>query len=294
MNHQAVSHVINERTLTIETGEIAKQANGSAVVRYGDTMVFAAATAAPEERGGMDFFPLTVDYREKTYAAGKIPGGFIKREGRPSEKETLTSRIIDRPIRPLFADGYGKETQVLCMVLSVDQQNDPDIVAVIAASAALTISDIPFLGPIGAVRMGYVDERLIVNPTSKELEKSLLNMVVAGTRDAIVMVEGGADELPESVIHAALETAHQALQPCIELQLHLQRTIGKAKMPVTAPVRDAALEHQVRSMACEPLKTALAIEGKLERQEAVQTLGARDYAGAYQGRGRKPGGGPTP
>ena len=197
MNHQAVSHVINERTLTIETGEIAKQANGSAVVRYGDTMVFAAATAAPEERGGLDFFPLTVDYREKTYAAGKIPGGFIKREGRPSEKETLTSRIIDRPIRPLFADGYGKETQVLCMVLSVDQQNDPDIVAVIAASAALTVSDIPFLGPIGAVRMGYVDDRLVVNPTSKELEKSLLNMVVAGTRDAIVMVEGGADELPE-------------------------------------------------------------------------------------------------
>jgi len=272
LNHQAVSHVINERTLTIETGEIAKQANGSAVARYGDTMVFAAATAAPEERGGLDFFPLTVDYREKTYAAGKIPGGFIKREGRPSEKETLTSRIIDRPIRPLFADGYGKEAQVLCMVLSVDQQNDPDIVAVIAASAALTISDIPFLGPIGAVRMGYVDERLVVNPTSKELEQSLLNMIVAGTRDAIVMVEGGAHELPEAIIHAALETAHQALQPCIDLQLHLQRTVGKGKMPVTAPVHDAALEHQVRSMACEHLKTALAIEGKLERQEAVQTL----------------------
>lgn len=272
MNHQAISHVINGRTLTIETGEIAKQANGSAVVRYGDTMVFAAATAALEDRDGLDFFPLTVDYRERTYAAGKIPGGFIKREGRPSEKEILTSRIIDRPIRPLFADGYRKETQVLCMVLSVDQQNDPDIVAVIAASAALTVSDIPFLGPIGAVRMGYIDEQLVVNPTYKELAQSTLNMVVAGTRDAIVMVEGGAHELPESIIHSALETAHQALQPCIDLQLHLQRVIGKGKIPFTAPVRDVALELQVRSLAYERLKAVLAIEGKLERQEALQAL----------------------
>jgi len=272
LNHQAVSHGINGRTLTIDTGEIAKQANGSAVVRYGDTMVLAAATAAPEDRGGLDFFPLTVDYRERAYAAGKIPGGFIKREGRPSEKEILTSRIIDRPIRPLFADGYSKETQVLCMVLSVDQQNDPDIVAVIAASSALTVSDIPFLGPIGAVRMGYIDDHLVVNPTYKELEKSLLNMVVAGTRDAIVMVEGGARELSESIIHSALECAHQALQPCIDLQLHLQRTVGKGKMPVAAPLRDAELEHQVRTMGYERLRTALAIEGKLERQEALQTL----------------------
>jgi polyribonucleotide nucleotidyltransferase len=272
LNHQAVSHVINGRTLTIETGEIAKQANGSAVVRYGDTMVLAAATAAPEERGGLDFFPLTVDYRERAYAAGKIPGGFIKREGRPSEKETLTSRIIDRPIRPLFADGYSKETQVLCMVLSVDQENDPDIVAIIAASSALAVSDIPFLGPIGAVRMGYIDDHLVVNPTYKELEKSLLNMVVAGTRDAIVMVEGGAHELPESIIHSALEAAHQALQPCIDLQLHLQHIVGKGKMPVVAPMQDAELEPQVRTMGYERLRAALAIEGKLERQEALQTL----------------------
>ena len=272
LNHQAVDHVINGRTLTIETGEIAKQAHGSAVVRYGDTMVLAAATAALEDRGDLDFFPLTVDYRERTYAAGKIPGGFIKREGRPSEKETLTSRIIDRPIRPLFAHGYSKETQVQCMVLSVDQQNDPDIVAVIAASAALTVSDIPFLGPIGAVRMGYIDERLVVNPTYEELERSSLNMVVAGTREAIVMVEGGATELPESIILAALEAAHQALQPCIDLQLHLQRTVGKRKMSVAARVQDAALEHQVCTMASERLTATLAIEGKLERQEALQTL----------------------
>lgn len=272
MNPQAVSHVINGRTLVIETGEIAKQANGSAIVRYGDTMVFAAATAAPEERTGIDFFPLTVDYRERTYAAGKIPGGFIKREGRPSEKEILTARIIDRPVRPLFAPGYAKETQVMCMVLSVDLENDPDVVAVIAASTALTLSDIPFLGPIGAVRVGYINERVVVNPTYAELGKSALNMLVAGTREAIVMVEGGAQELPESIIHLALDTAHQALQPCIDLQLHLQRTVGKAKMAVAPPAKDLALIQQVESLASSRLRQALALEGKLERQEALQMV----------------------
>src|SRR5216683_4703821 len=221
--------------VTLETGEMARQAHGAVVVNMDGTVVLCTVVGATQSKSGQDFLPLTCDYVEKTYAAGKIPGGFIKREGRPSEKETLTSRIIDRPIRPLFAEGYGKETQVLCIVLSVDQQNDPDIVALIAASSALTVSDIPFLGPIGAVRMGYIDDQLVVNPTYKELEKSSLNMVVAGTRDAIVMVEGGACELPESIIHSALETAHQALQPCIDLQLHLQRTVGKGKMPVTVP-----------------------------------------------------------
>src|SRR5882762_9760548 len=205
---QTVEIDLDGQKITLETGKIAKQAHGSVVVRSGDSVVLVTACSNEEPKPGAGFFPLTVDYREYTYAAGKIPGGFIKREGRPSEKEILTSRIIDRPIRPLFADGYGKETQVLCIVLSVDQQNDPDIVAIIAASSALTVSDIPFLGPIGAVRMGYIDDQLVVNPTYKELEKSSLNMVVAGTRDAIVMVEGGACELPESIIHAALETAH--------------------------------------------------------------------------------------
>src|SRR6058998_2865544 len=247
-NHIKKSIQYGHQTLTLETGEIARQAGGAVMASLGDSVVLVTCVAAKSAKAGQDFFPLTVNYQEKAYAAGKIPGGFIKREGRPSEKETLTSRIIDRPIRPLFADGYGKETQVLCLVLSVDQQNDPDIVAVIAASSALTVSDIPFLGPIGAVRMGYIDDQLVVNPTYKELEKSLLNMVVVGTRDAIVMVEGGARELPESIIHSALETAHQALQPCIDLQLHLQRTIGKGKLPVTAPMRDAELEHQVCTM----------------------------------------------
>ena len=272
MSHHVVSCTINGRTLTVETGEIAKQANGAALVRYGDTVVLAAATATQDDRDDVDFFPLTIDYRERTYAAGKIPGGFFKREGRPSEKETLTSRIIDRPIRPLFAEGYRKDTQVLCTVLSVDQQNDPDIVAVIAASAALSVSDIPFLGPLGAVRMGYVNDALIVNPTYEELEKSQLNMVVAGTREAIVMVEGGADELPEALMLSALQAAHNALQPCIDIQEQLQKAVGKAKMATTSVVVQTELCDQVRSLAYERLKAVLAIAEKLERQDAVHAL----------------------
>jgi polyribonucleotide nucleotidyltransferase len=266
-----VSCTINGRTLTIETGEIAKQANGAALARYGDTIVLAAATASKEDRD-LDFFPLTVDYREKAYAAGKIPGGFFKREGRPGEKETLTSRIIDRPIRPLFADGYCKDTQVLCTVLSADQQNDPDIVAVIAASTALAVSDIPFLGPVGAVRMGYVDQNLIVNPTNDQLEESQLNMVVAGTREAIVMVEGGAHELSEAVILSALQTAHEALQPCIDLQLQLQSASNNTKMAVTPSVVSADLQCQVHDLADERLKSVFAIAEKLERQDATHDL----------------------
>ena len=282
MDHQTASCVINGRTLTIETGEIAKQANGSALVRYGDTVVLAAATAATDDRGELDFFPLTVDYRERTYAAGKIPGGFFKREGRPGEKETLTSRIIDRPLRPLFPSGYNKETQILCTVLSVDNENDPDIVALIAASAALTVSDVPFLGPVGAVRMGYTDHQIVVNPTNEELERGQLNMVVAGSQEAIVMVEGGALEIPEDIVLSALETAHQALQACIDIQLQLQQRVGKAKLPVVPPVSDETLQQNVHAMAQERLKAALATPGKSERQEAVITL-EQDLVKAFEG-----------
>ena len=282
MDHQTASCVINGRTLTIETGEIAKQANGSALVRYGDTVVLAAVTAATDDRGELDFFPLTVDYRERTYAAGKIPGGFFKREGRPGEKETLTSRIIDRPLRPLFPSGYNKETQILCTVLSVDNENDPDIVALIAASAAMTVSDVPFLGPVGAVRMGYTDRQIVVNPTNEELERGQLNMVVAGSQKAIVMVEGGALELPEDIVLSALETAHQALQACIDIQLQLQQWVGKAKLPVVPPVSDETLQQNVHARAHERLKAALATPGKLERQEAVTTL-EQDMVKAFEG-----------
>ena len=282
MDHQTASCVINGRTLTIETGEIAKQANGSVLVRYGDTIVLAAVAAATDDRGELGFFPLTVDYRERTYAAGKIPGGFFKREGRPGEKETLTSRIIDRPLRPLFPSGYNKETQILCTVLSVDNENDPDIVALIAASAALTVSDVPFLGPVGAVRMGYTDHQIVVNPTNEELERGQLNMVVAGSQEAIVMVEGGALELPEDIVLSALETAHQALQACIDIQLQLQQRVGKAKQPVVPPVIDETLQQNVHAMAHERLKSALATPGKLERQEAVATL-EQDMVKAFEG-----------
>ena len=282
LNHQTASCVINGRTLTIETGEIAKQANGSALVRYGDTVVLAAVTAATDDRGDVDFFPLTVDYRERTYAAGKIPGGFFKREGRPGEKETLTSRIIDRPLRPLFPSGYNKETQILCTVLSVDNENDPDVVALLAASAALTVSDVPFLGPVGAVRVGYTGHQIVVNPTNEELERGQLNMVVAGSREAIVMVEGGALELPEDVVLSALETAHQALQACIDMQLQLQQQVGKTKLPVAPPAVDETLRQNVHAMAHERLKAALAISGKLERQEAMAAL-EQDVLKAFEG-----------
>ena len=273
MSSQTASCLINGRTLTIETGEIAKQANGSALARYGDTVVLAAATAASEGRTDLDFFPLTVDYRERTYAAGKIPGGFFKREGRPSEKETLTSRIIDRPLRPLFPAGYTKETQILCTVLSVDNENDPDVVALIAASAALTVSDVPFLGPVGAVRVGYTNNQIVINPTTEELERGQLNMVVAGTREAIVMVEGGAQELPEDIVLSGLENAHQALQACIDIQLQLRQEAGKEKLSVAEPETDDALRRSVEAMAGERLRAALAVSGKLERQEALAALG---------------------
>ena len=284
MSSQTASCLINGRTLTIETGEIAKQANGSALARYGDTVVLAAATAASDDRADLDFFPLTVDYRERTYAAGKIPGGFFKREGRPSEKETLTSRIIDRPIRPLFPSGYSKETQILCTVLSVDNENDPDVVALIAASAALTVSDVPFLGPVGAVRVGYADRQIIINPTNEELERGQLNMVVAGTREAIVMVEGGAQELPEDIVLSALENAHQALQACIDIQLQLQQGTGKEKLSIAPPAADDTLNQSVQGMAGERLRAALAVSGKLERQEALAGL-EQEVVTALEGSG---------
>src|SRR5580698_804396 len=193
------------KQLSIETGKLAKQAGGSAVVQLGENVVLAAATANPEPREGIDFFPLTVDYREYTYAGGRIPGGFIKREGRMSEREVLTSRQIDRPVRPMFAEGFRNETQVIAFVLSADTDNDPDVCGINAASAALTVSDIPFLGPIGAVRVGLVNGQFIVNPTYDEMRESLLNIMVVGTSEAIVMIESGAKEISEEKVVDAIE-----------------------------------------------------------------------------------------
>src|SRR5579885_3142871 len=205
MKQEVSVELAGGKTLSFETGKLAKQADGSSVVRTGDNVVLATATSNPEPREGIDFFPLTVDYREYTYAGGRIPGGFIKREGRPSEREILTSRQIDRPVRPLFPEGFRCETQVIAFVLSADTENDPDVAAITAASAALTISDIPFLGPIGAVRVGYVEGNFVSNPTYSEMRDSLLNIMVVGTAEAIVMIESGAKEVPEETVVDAIE-----------------------------------------------------------------------------------------
>jgi DNA polymerase III epsilon subunit family exonuclease len=216
------------RTLTIETGKLALLAGGSVTVRYGDTMLLGTANRS-DPRPGLDFFPLTIDFEERMYAAGKIPGGFIKREARPSEGAILAARLTDRPIRPLFPEGYKDDVQCVLTVLSTDQENDPDVIGTIAASAALTISEIPFLGPIAAVRVGRIDGQLVINPTTSQMEASELDLVVSGTRDAIMMVEAGAKILPESVMADAIMFGHRSLLPVIELQEQLREQVGKAK-----------------------------------------------------------------
>ncbi len=270
------------RPLSIEVGRLARQAGGAALVQYGETVVLATATASQSPRAGIDFFPLTVDYQEKSFAAGKIPGGFFKREGRPSEKEVLTSRLIDRPIRPLFADGFRCETQVIATVLSFDRENDADTVAMLGASAALHVSDIPFLGPIAGVRIGRRDGQFIVNPRISELETSDLNLMVAGTRDSIVMVEGGARMLPEETMLDALYAALDALQPLIAMQDELRAKVGKPKREVSVAAIDGALEERVEALAMPRIREAMAVSGKLERRAAVAAAQADVLATALQ------------
>jgi polyribonucleotide nucleotidyltransferase len=261
------------RRLVVETGKVAKQAGGAAWIEYGETVVLVTATASRSPREGVDFLPLTCDYQEKTFAAGKIPGGFFKREGRPAEKEILTSRLLDRPIRPLFPKGWNCEIQVIATVLSHDKENDPDVVAMLGSSVALTLSDIPFAGPIAAVRMGRVGGKLVVNPTTSQLADSDLNMIVAAGKDALVMVEGGARILPEDVVLEALFGAHQAVQPLIALQEELQRKVGKPKRVVVPPASDEALAAQVKEFATAKLKAALAKSVKQERYAALDAVG---------------------
>ena len=268
------------RPLSIETGRMAKQAGGSAFVVFGETVILATATAQTTPREGIDFFPLTCDYQEKTFAAGKIPGGFFKREGRPAEKEILSSRLIDRPIRPLFPSGFNCETQVISTVLSHDKENDPDVVSIVGASTALVLSDIPFNGPIAAVRIGRLDGKFVINPTQSQVPELDLNIVVAGSRDAIVMVEGGARMQPEAVVLEALFTAHDAMQPLIELQEKLRGLAGKPKRVVTQVPVDAALETRVKDIGLPKLKAALQKTAKHERYDALDA--ARDeVVGAF-------------
>ncbi len=238
MKHEVSVALTGGKHISFETGKLAKQAHGSVVVRSGDNTVLATATANPDPREGIDFFPLTVDYREYTYAGGRIPGGFIKREGRPSEREILTSRQIDRPVRPLFADGFKCETQVIAFVLSADNENDPDVLGINGASAALTISDIPFLGPIGAVRVGLVNGAFVINPTYPEMRESLLNIMVVGTAEGIVMIESGAKEVKEETVVDAIEFGHTEIKKICAAINELRNKAGKPKRSVTPPAFD--------------------------------------------------------
>jgi polyribonucleotide nucleotidyltransferase len=271
--HQTLTTEINGRILSIETGHVAKQANGAVLVQYGETLVLVTAVSTSDVREGIDFLPLTVDYQEMSYAAGRIPGSFFRREiGRPSEKETLTSRLIDRPLRPLFPKNYFFETQVIATVLSVDQENDPDILALIGASAALQVSDIPFQGPIAGVRVGRVNGELILNPTSSQLQESDINLIVAGTREAVVMVEGGAQMVSEEDLTRAIFYGHQGMQGVLELQQNLARMVGNPKRKVPPAEVPEALREKVRALAGNPLAEALTLAGKLERQARVREI----------------------
>ncbi|MBI2907545.1 MAG: polyribonucleotide nucleotidyltransferase [Chloroflexi bacterium] len=271
MNH-SVQEEIAGRTLTIETGRLANLANGSVTVRYGDTVVLVTACAATEPREGVDFLPLTVDYEERLYAAGKIPGGYIKREGRPSQEATLAMRLTDRGLRPLFPKGFRNECQIVVTVLSTDQENDPDILSVIGASAALGISDIPFGGPIAATRMGYVDGELVVNPTFSQLGSSSLDLVAAHSRDAIVMVEAGAREIPEGVTIDALRKAEEINRKVIELQDKLIAHCGKGKMAVALQQADPDLEEPVSRFLDGRLESAVFTASKEECQANLDRL----------------------
>jgi polyribonucleotide nucleotidyltransferase len=259
----------HRRPLSIEVGKVAKQADGAALVRYGETVVLVTAVAVRDVKTDTDFFPLTVDYQEKTFAAGKIPGGFFKREGRPSEKEILTCRLIDRSIRPLFSEGLRCETQVIATVLSADRENDPDVVAMLGTSVALHVSDIPFGGPLAGVRVGRIDGRWVINPTQSQLPESDMDIFLSGSRDAIVMVEGGAKMVPEDEILEALFTGHEAIQRLLEIQEEIRREIGKPKRQVPLAELDPAIVRQVEQVALSKLQQAIEIPEKLERYKQI-------------------------
>lgn len=262
------------RRLTLETGKIARQADGAVLATYGDTTVLATVVAAKSPREGIDFMPLTVDYQEKFYAAGRIPGGYFKREGRPTERETLISRLIDRPIRPLFADGWYNETQVIVTVLSHDLENDPDVVAMVAASAALTLSGVPFMGPIGAARVGFINNEFVLNPQIDEMTESQLDLVVAGTNEAVLMVESEAKELAEDVMLGAVMFGHRHFQPVIDAIIQLAEKAAKEPRELNV-VDDSALENEMLGLVEQDLRAAYAIAGKAERHAAVDRVKAK-------------------
>ncbi len=265
-------HEIRGHQLIIETGELAKQSDGSVLISYGDTVVLATAVASKRERKDLDFFPLTIDYQEKAYSAGKIPGGFFKREGKPSEKEVLASRLIDRPIRPLFPDGFRSETQGIASVISFGDENVSDILGITGISSALMISDIPFDGPVSAVRVGRIDGEFVVCPSLEELEKMELNFVVAGTDDAVMMVEGNAIEVSEEIVLGAIDSAHEEIKKINVIQRRLAEVCGKPKRQINPVVIDEALKEEVGSLVIDRMKEALRIPSKMKRQEELDLL----------------------
>src|SRR6187401_340267 len=255
---------LGQNNLRFETGKLAKQAHGSVIVRYGDSVVLVTACHAASPREGIDFLPLTVDYREYAYAAGRIPGGFFKREGKPPEKEVLTSRLIDRPIRPLFASGWRYETQIIAMVMSADTDNDADVLAITGASAALAISEIPVEKTVAGVRVGLVNGQFVINPTYAERKESLLDLIVAGTKDGIVMVEAGAKQVPEAQVVGALEAAHAAIKQLVAAIDELKAAIGKPKIAPKAHEIAADFRAAIESKFTGPLADAMRLKGKLE------------------------------
>ena len=263
---------VRSKELSLSTGKMARQADGSVVAQYGDTIVLATAVSSKTPREGIDFFPLTIDYQEKTYSAGKIPGGFFKREGRPTEKEVLTSRLIDRPIRPLFPKGFNCETQGIVSVLSYGDENIADILGIVTISAALHISDIPFNGPVAAVRIGRISGTFVINPDLQELEECDCNLVVAGTEEAVAMVEGSVQELSEADLLEAIDIAHQEIKKLCKFQDEFRAAAGKEKRVVVAPVKDEALKNTIKGIALEKIKTAIVIPDKMMRQAALDAI----------------------
>ncbi|KKO19647.1 MAG: polyribonucleotide nucleotidyltransferase [Candidatus Brocadia sp.] len=272
MAYCRVERLIGKELLIIETGKIAKQADGAAIVRYGDTMVLATAVSSAEENEEADFFPLTVDYREKTYAAGKFPGGFFKREGRPTLKEILTMRLIDRPIRPIFPETYLREVQIMSMVLSADKENDPDILAMIGASAALTVSCIPFGGPTGSVRVGLINNEFVINPTHTELAESAIDLVVSGTEDAVTMVEASGKEVPEEQMLDAIMFGHTFIKEIVQLQKELLTKCGKEKQPVPPLKLDMDLLHEIKRKYYSEIVEKNQTPGKDARSRALHEI----------------------
>jgi len=261
--------VIGGRVMSIETGRVAEQASGAVLVRYGDTVILATVVGSNEPREGIDFFPLTVDVEERMYAAGKIPGGFVKREGRASEHAILACRLADRPLRPLFPKGYRNDVQIVITVLSVDQENDSDILGIVGASAALSVSDIPFSGPVGAVRVGHVDGQLVINPLESQMGQSRLDLAIAGTTDAVMMVEAGAKELPEDLMLEAVRFGHEALQDIIKMQEKLAQAVNKVKRPFQAPTVDEALKSKVAEFVRPRFEAAVHNPNKAARSAAL-------------------------